>query len=644
MKKSILSLLICAAVTCSAHAATQPQTELAQEGISYAAIIVTLKPADGSATAARKLTLSDPTLVLTPMFQAEKSAELNTLNARYGFDRYLRVTLPESKAVDKNYINNIIHELEHNQSVESVYPESIPVSLDETQQETSQAKPKLKSSVNAVSVPDYRNLQDYLKSPTEKRAGYYMGGVNRDSVNSYKGNEGEDVTVVSSENCGWNDKHVNLPPVAFLQGPNNDTCAERQHNTASVGILAARDMGSGVRGLSWKSQVAYAAWPSTNLYNMIPQLHAGDVVSLNMQTWGGEVAGTCTSACYIPIENDPSYFNVIKALTDKGVFVVTSAGNGNINLDSPAFNGKWDTQVRDSGAIIAGAFCAKTGQRAHFSTYGKRVTSSSWGCNDVVTTGYGQLYNATNANYTNSFGGTSSATPIVAGVVASLSGIAKAHGITVTPLQMRQILQETGTPAATGTGAIIGTQPDMERAVARIMALKNGGDTQPAPTAAAGADHTMISPATGVSTYPLDGSKSLNAKSWNWSVTKGSGTFWLQEKLNGTLVNSVNSANAWAVIPANTEGEVTYTLTTTAADGRTAQDSMTIKVSKPAAPALDAPAYNAKIAYPGKCTKVAYDGKIWMNQWYVNPGQETPGNGGTWGVWRQQGASGNSCK
>ena len=95
MKKSILSLLICAAVTCSAHAATLPQAELAQEGISYAAIIVTLKPgADASPTAARKLTLSDPSLVLTPMFQADKSVELSELNARYGFDRYLRVMLP----------------------------------------------------------------------------------------------------------------------------------------------------------------------------------------------------------------------------------------------------------------------------------------------------------------------------------------------------------------------------------------------------------------------------------------------------------------------------------------------------------------------------------------------------------------------
>jgi len=44
MKKSILSLLICAAVTCSAYAETAPQVELAQNGESYVAIVVKLKP------------------------------------------------------------------------------------------------------------------------------------------------------------------------------------------------------------------------------------------------------------------------------------------------------------------------------------------------------------------------------------------------------------------------------------------------------------------------------------------------------------------------------------------------------------------------------------------------------------------------
>jgi len=665
MKKSILSLLICAAVTCSAYAETAPHAEMALEGESYVAIVVKLKPskpllrststeATTTTTTASKLKLSDPALVPTTMFrpklqstQTAQSSEFADLNARYGFDRYVRIELPENKSTDKAYINNVIAELEQNQNVEVVYPEMLPVSLDKYNMEEGQTKPLLKSTlqntVGAAAVPDFRNLQDYAKSPTEKRQGYYMGGVNRDSVNQYAGNGGDDVTIVSMENYIWNTSHINLPTPALTQGDSRYRVGD-DHDTASVGIMVAKDIGAGVRGLSWKSRVGFSAWQYNNLYNMIPLLKAGDVVQMGMQTGGGEITGCTSNACYVPQENVQSYYDIIKALTDKGVYVIEAAGNGSVDLDHPAFNGKFDVNTRDSGAIIAGAFCAKNGKKAYFTTYGSRVTSSSWGCWDVATTGGGDLYKSTNADYTATFAGTSSANPIIAGVVASLSGIAKAHGITVTPVQMRQILQETGTPLADNDSAKIGTQPDMERAVARILALKDGDKVLPAPTAAAGADYTMVSPTSGVSTYPLDGSKSLNAKSYNWSVTKGSGTFWLQEKLNGTLVNSVNSAHAYAAIPANTEGEVTYTLTTTGADGRTAQDSMTIKVSKPAVPVLDAPAYNAKIAYPTKCTKVSYDGKIWMNQWYVNPGQETPGNGGTWGVWRQQGATGNSCK
>lgn len=56
------------------------------------------------------------------------------------------------------------------------------------------------------------------------------------------------------------------------------------------------------------------------------------------------------------------------------------------------------------------------------------------------------------------------------------------------------------------------------------------------------------------------------------------------------------------------------------------------------------PAYNASIAYPTKCTKVNHKGSIWQNQWYVNAGQEEPGNGGQWGAWRGEKASENTCK
>lgn len=664
MKKSTLSLFICAAISFSATAENQVQNEFAHDNATYTAIVLKLKPTTGLLKATNnKITLNDPSLITTNMFRptnlrsSNQSSELTELNKRYGFDRYLRIALPQDKRQDKTYINHIITELEQNQNVEFVYPEAEPVSLDENAL-TPQVKSSVNNNLTSAAVPDFRNKQDYLKAPDVKRAGYYMGGVNRESVDHYAGSAGEGVTIISTEIYPWNTHHLNLPPMSLSSG--KTTYVEKQdHDTASVGIMTAKDIGTGIRGISWKSRLGYAASAHNNLYNLIPLLKADDVVQIGVHVAGGYPAG-CQKDCWVAMESEPAYYDVIKALTDKGVHVIEAAGNGNVNLDSPGFQGEFDVNVRDSGAILAGAFCAKNGKKASFSTYGSRVTSSAWGCWDVVSTGYGDLYKngGVNDSYTATFAGTSSSNPIIAGVVASLSGIAKANGITVTPRQMRQILAETGTPLANGDSAKVGTQPDMERAVARIMALKDGSTpVAPAPTAVAGADYALVSPTTGVITYALDGSKSLNAKSYNWRVTKGAETFSLEATLNGTLVKSVDSAHAYAVIPANSEGEATFTLTTTGADGRTATDSMTITVSKPAVPVKDdtpakddtpvnpaAPAYNAKIAYPTRCTKVSYNGKVWLNQWYVNPGQETPGTGGQWGAWREQGSSNNSCK
>ncbi len=84
-----------------------------------------------------------------------------------------------------------------------------------------------------------------------------------------------------------------------------------------------------------------------------------------------------------------------------------------------------------------------------------------------MTTGYGTLQGGAdpNVHYSNSFGGTSSASPIVAGAAGVLSSIAQQRGITLTPLQVRTILQDTGTPQQFGLAGNIGPLPDLFRAV-----------------------------------------------------------------------------------------------------------------------------------------------------------------------------------
>jgi len=652
MNKTALALLTIFSFNFSALAESHADYEKAWAGTSYISVIVKFKANNNLQIKSALSELRGNILTASPLFNAPKLrgaqlSEMTALNERYGFDRYVRVELPESKQQDVNYINDIINKLAQQDNIELVYPESIPVSLERGLENADRAHESgLSYALNTspkASVPDFRSQQDYANAPGEKRPNYAMGGVNRVNVSQYAGHDGSGVSVVSMENNPWNSSHINLPEVSFHEG--DKTYSGEDHDTSSVGIIAAKDIGTGIRGLSWNVRMGYSKWQANNLYNMIPRLSAGDVVQIGMQTGGGHITG-CTSSCYVPQENAAAYYDVIKALTDKGVHVIQAAGNGNINLDHAAFNGKFDVKKRDSGAIIAGAFCANNGKKASFSTWGTRVTSSSWGCWDVVTTGYGGLHNAKNAEYTGSFSGTSSANPIIAGVVASLSGIAKAHGITVSPVQMRQILQETGTTLVAGDSAKVGTHPNMAKAVEKIMELKDDG-SQEKPVAIAGQNFSVTATSDGSRAYALDASASQNAVWYRWTISKGAGTFWLQEKQAGAWVRQVDGPTARALIPANTNGEVTYRLTVKGKDGSEDTSEITVTVNKttiPDIPEEDADAYNPRIAYPVKCTRVSHNGQTWFNQWYVNAGQEEPGKGGMWGAWRSIDAVNNSCK
>jgi hypothetical protein len=155
------------------------------------------------------------------------------------------------------------------------------------------------------------------------------------------------------------------------------------------------------------------------------------------------------------------------------VIVCEAAGNGNQNLDDPIFNAghKPFLPENDSGAIIVGAGAAAgTTNRArlNFSSYGSAVDLQGWG-ESVVTTGYGDLYAAdgTNALYTSSFSGTSSATPIVAGACAAVQGAYRsAHGggQVIGAIEIRALLQATGSPQ-TGANQNIGPLPNLAAAI-----------------------------------------------------------------------------------------------------------------------------------------------------------------------------------
>ena len=82
----------------------------------------------------------------------------------------------------------------------------------------------------------------------------------------------------------------------------------------------------------------------------------------------------------------------------------------------------------DSGAIMVGAINDSVPHtRASFSNFGNRIDCCSWGNWSVTTTGYGAASGVSMGpqSYTNSFSGTSSASPIVVGAILLMQSYCK---------------------------------------------------------------------------------------------------------------------------------------------------------------------------------------------------------------------------
>jgi serine protease len=241
------------------------------------------------------------------------------------------------------------------------------------------------------------------------------------------------------------------------------------HGSAVVGQLYARDNGFGVTGAVPDATLRLATpifWiiynPALGVLNAAGQMQPGDVLLLEMQHQD-------PYGQFGPIENEASVYDAIKAATQAGIIVVEPAGNGNRSLDPPNFGGRFDRNVKDSGAIMVGGGDASL---AHSwisqSNFGERVDVQGRG-EGVTTAGYGCLQwgGSPGLAYTNQFAGTSSASPIVAAAAVSIQGYLKATSRPVlTPAQMRSLLVATGTPQ-TGTQKI-GPYPNLRAAVAQL--------------------------------------------------------------------------------------------------------------------------------------------------------------------------------
>jgi hypothetical protein len=293
------------------------------------------------------------------------------------------------------------------------------------------------------------------------------------------GFRGEGIRLSDCE-YGWLTSHEDLVDIGIEleDGQTPDPLVEEydfdEHGTAVVGIMSAPDNGYGVTGLVPGAHVAvFSEWTRQDGSRRVDAIAAavaasepGDVVVLEMQA----PLPSMGDYDYGPAELEAAVWTVTRQAADAGVIVVAAAGNGAQNLDGSIYAAYRDRG--DSGAIIVGAGSANSRHEPlYFTTYGERVDLQGWG-EATVTAGYGSLnafggWDDAEQYYSDDFGGTSGATPMVASAAVILSqAITTYTGEPATPEEVREILVQTGIEQ--GGSEPIGPFPDLAAALAEV--------------------------------------------------------------------------------------------------------------------------------------------------------------------------------
>jgi len=436
---------------------------------------------------------------IAPMFSTEKEryekddqfiekAELEQRGREElaDLDLYYVVFAKDFKDADAQ--ENLMNELAPFGIIEQVYPAVITKGAFKT-------KELLPAGTSIVPpTPDITWMQGYLNpAPT---------GLDARFAWTRDGGRGDNVKVIDVE-YGWVLNHEDFPTHFVPSGYPPFTpylAVGSEHGTAVLGILAAPANGLGVTGfvpnvnygLSTAARPGYFAGVLIATFsgeNWVGRLHnvgvaiaiadgaaalaPGDVLLVDQHASGPKtgVSSSDPQWEYVPMEYYQESFDVIQRATAAGRIVVEAGGNGSQNLDGIVYGARFNTNVRNSHAILVGASGAGDLVPASFSNTSMRMDVHAWGAG-VITLGYGNgssdPFNLPESSrfYTQNFGGTSSASPMVAGAVASIQGIRKRAGqIVLSPFDMRNLLVATGTPQI--SGGPIGPQPNLRTAIER---------------------------------------------------------------------------------------------------------------------------------------------------------------------------------
>lgn len=328
------------------------------------------------------------------------------------------------------------------------------------------------------------------------------GGIDARYAWTRAGGKGQGVRVIDIEGA-WRFTHEDLlqNQGGVIGGTQSADLIWRNHGTAVVGVIGGDENAFGVTGISPLanvraiSQFGTGMSSATAIRQAADALSPGDIILIELHRDGPDASGVDQDG-FIAIEWWPDDFAAIVYAVSRGVIVIEAAGNGARNLDAAVFNTRpagfpatwsnpFNTANPSSGAIIVGAGAPPPGthgrdhgpdrSRLDFSNHGARVDVQGWG-REVTTCAYGGLQGGANEDlwYTDTFNGTSSASPIVVGAVACMQGALRgANRTLLTPAAALNILRTTGSPQTAAPGRPvtqrIGNRPDLRQAINQLI-------------------------------------------------------------------------------------------------------------------------------------------------------------------------------
>ena len=419
--------------------------------------------------------LDSEQLVLEPLFGASEErlqAQTSAMAAESGAELpdlsvYYRVQAPDER------LDGLAERLVKMDCIEAAYvkPPAVPADFDFR----FNTMPALGLDAPAM-TPDFTARQGYL-APAP-------AGIDAQYAWTVPGGRGAGVNIIDIE-WGWRFNHEDLRQ--HQSGVVSGTASpDDNHGTAVLGEFSGDRNAFGITGISPDATVAAVSLVSNSTAQAIriaaDRLRPGDIMLLEVHRAGPRASAGNGQFGYIAIEWWPDDYDAIRYAVGRGVIVVEAAGNGGQNLSDAVYDNRpggfpaaWRNPFNpvnpSSGAVLAGAGLPPAGTHARnaqagwgdvyvdrgrcfFSNYGARVDAQGWGW-EVTTTGYGDLQGGTNRDfwYTDQFSGTSSASPIVVGALASVQGVLRAQGrIPLTPARAIELLRNTGSPQQDAPG------------------------------------------------------------------------------------------------------------------------------------------------------------------------------------------------